>query len=1546
MQGFGLRTSTFSNFTRPFRFYHLTMPITKHAPLRSSRRKSAIYSLAILILASSAMLEAQQVRIEGAVDPNRAFSPIWPVFGDLTVGAGSDGRLDISGLGFVGVLDDLIVGEDANGFVQIGGRSTLAVGDEAIIGDGGSGRVEVGGNSTLFTTGRTTIGDFSGTGTVVVNGNAWWVGSRRTVISQGSVTLAENGQLLTPIVRIERGGTLNNDGGGLLAFTEVRVLGQSNFTGDQTIIGLGGGGNIALSNATLQLAGPRGSAFFGEISGTGGLSLVGGHAMILGGNNTYSGPTVIDRGFLELQGGNAIGDGSPVILNAGLIEMTDSETVGGLSGTGGRLVLDSGTFRVQGNGAPTQFDGTIAAFASTFVKAGSDSLTLTGRLARVNLVVESGTLTLSNGSNGLRSAQVNGGTLLVTNTTGSATGNTDIAVQAGGTLGGTGIISGGVTVADDGSISPGLSPGTLRVGSLTLNSGSQTLFELGAPGANHDLVQVDGTLTLNDTRFFLQPQPGFADGEYTLFEYGSLNGMDAVVLGEPGQTITSLNFGTGTDSTIRLTISNAPNTAPYWNGPNTTPQNVPFGTGGSGTWDFVTTNWTNAAGTLSGIFDRTTAFFGGTAGVVEVEGLQPIEGIRILTDGYQLVDQGGVAGGLTIASTSEFFADAGVRATVAIPIGGPGQVQKQGEGRLDFTRANTFTGGFELYEGTQGITDPNALGSGVVEFFGGTLATMTAGSIPNTFILQDEVTLALDSGTSFQFQGSGTVAPGSHTVTLGGENGTLTFGAGLNGSGDLTFVTTASAFEVKMQGSQTNNFAGLTVGNGVTVSLEKTAGIAAFGGPLMVEAGGTVLAQNAGQFPANAQLTIDGTLGFGTVSSVDIERLEGTGIVEAGPSDLAFTLREGQFDGILRDGNGAGRLQLIKEGSGTLQLNGANTYTGGTLLREGVIEGAFGQGLNGDFTISESGTLQVTQETDAIVDGRIEGNGTIEKEGPGRLDWQASGVFNGDLLLQDGALQLNSFFGGQIEVARGARLSGPGSIGGSLRVAGRLNPGSSPGLLEVQGNLNFLPTSLFIIEIAGPTEFDRVEVGGSASLNGTARVILLDDFRPEPGSEFTVLTARGGVDGEFDAVETPDEADFDLVIEPNEVSLIAGTSDNEIGLRYSTIPGLTPNQFFLAFALDQLRISQLGTDSDFDQNVRPILDALSADELRISLANLEPLQNTLFSQIAFDQSRAWMSQMNVRLDLARQGHRGFSATGMQILQMEQGGGQGSAWLAPVEENRWGVWVDASGVFGQSSNLGFLRQGDFTTGTFTLGADYALADNAFLGLYTGYVGSWSSLPGGARLNANGGRIGAYGSYGLGGFSINGLVGGLFNEYDWTRAILLPGLSRLGIADPSGTVFEAMGNIAYDWQWGGLNLGAFTQLEYTGLGVNAFEEIGAGSLGYAYDHQTAQSLRSLVGGSLSWPLALTEKVVVEPLVQVAWRHEFLDTARTIDSALQGGLGPGFVTTLPASGARDSLAVSAGASMRWNEQWEISCFYTGDYGGSEETIHAVNAGLRMTW
>jgi hypothetical protein len=99
-----------------------------------------------------------------------------------------------------------------------------------------------------------------------------------------------------------------------------------------------------------------------------------------------------------------------------------------------------------------------------------------------------------------------------------------------GTLGGTGSISGAVTVASGAHIAPGASIESLDVGALTLSAGSILDFELGAPGTS-DLLNVTLTdgLTIDGGTLNLFDGGGLAAGNYTLIDYaGSLMGSGVV----------------------------------------------------------------------------------------------------------------------------------------------------------------------------------------------------------------------------------------------------------------------------------------------------------------------------------------------------------------------------------------------------------------------------------------------------------------------------------------------------------------------------------------------------------------------------------------------------------------------------------------------------------------------------------------------------------------------------------------------------------------------------------------------------------------------------------------------------------------------------------------------------------------------------------------------------------------------------------------------------------------------------------------------------------
>ncbi|MEX0612224.1 MAG: autotransporter-associated beta strand repeat-containing protein, partial [Pirellulales bacterium] len=281
-----------------------------------------------------------------------------------------------------------------------------------------------------------------------------------------------------------------------------------------------GGGTIDTQGFNLTWAGPWAgsvtSAMLNKI-GSGTLRL-NSHATF--GPGTYAGNLNVNGGTLQLDGGTAMGDLAGVNLanTAGVsLNITGSvgETIGSLSGggaSGGNLSL-SATLTTGGNNNSTTFNGRVS---------GSSGLTKTG----------SGTFTLAplaGGNTYGGTTTVNAGTLLVNNTTGSGTGTGSVVVGMGATLGGTGRITGAVTVNSGAHIAPGASIESLDVGALTLAAGSILDFELdtllGADTSDLVNVTTSNGLTINGGMLNLTNAGGMTGGTYTLIDYaGSLNG--------------------------------------------------------------------------------------------------------------------------------------------------------------------------------------------------------------------------------------------------------------------------------------------------------------------------------------------------------------------------------------------------------------------------------------------------------------------------------------------------------------------------------------------------------------------------------------------------------------------------------------------------------------------------------------------------------------------------------------------------------------------------------------------------------------------------------------------------------------------------------------------------------------------------------------------------------------------------------------------------------------------------------------------------------------
>ncbi len=150
----------------------------------------------------------------------------------------------------------------------------------------------------------------------------------------------------------------------------------------------------------------------------------------------------------------------------------------------------------------------------------------------------------------------------------------------------------------------------------------------------------------------------------------------------------------------------------------------------------------------------------------------------------------------------------------------------------------------------------------------------------------------------------------------------------------------------------------------------------------------------------------------------------------------------------------------------------------------------------------------------------------------------------GNTLLKtgEGTVLINNVLnsgGGNVDVQSGT-VSGAGTIGGNLtNASGSIAPGMSPGKLTVGGDFQQQAAGTLQIEIGGMTQgeqYDVLAVNGSATVNGTLEVSLIEGFSPPGGQEFTVLTSAVLTD-EGLTLAGPSAEFFSLVVNGSDLVL-------------------------------------------------------------------------------------------------------------------------------------------------------------------------------------------------------------------------------------------------------------------------------------------------------------------------------------------------------------------------------------------------------------------------
>jgi len=161
-----------------------------------------------------------------------------------------------------------------------------------------------------------------------------------------------------------------------------------------------------------------------------------------------------------------------------------------------------------------------------------------------------------------------------------------------------------------------------------------------------------------------------------------------------------------------------------------------------------------------------------------------------------------------------------------------------------------------------------------------------------------------------------------------------------------------------------------------------------------------------------------------------VETLSGAGPINI--NDNTLQVKDGVYSGVI-----SGTGSLIKTNSETLTLIGTNSYSGGTTVSEGTLEGTT-DGLQGNI-INNGGVTFEQPETGisggGFYSGVMSGSGTLTKNGKGPVTFDNVNSYSGITIINDGLL----------------KLSGVGTISDDLIITGN-------GIFEIASGVKSIET--------------------------------------------------------------------------------------------------------------------------------------------------------------------------------------------------------------------------------------------------------------------------------------------------------------------------------------------------------------------------------------------------------------------------------------------------------------------------------------------------------
>jgi hypothetical protein len=534
--------------------------------------------------------------------------------------------------------------------------------------------------------------------------------------------------------------------------------------------------------------------------------------------------------------------------------------------------------------------------------------------------------------------------------------------------------------------------------------------------------------------------------------------------------------------------------------------------------------------------------------------------------------------------------------------------------------------------------------------------------------------------------------------------------------------------------------------------------------------------------------------------------------------------------------------------------------------------------------------------------------------------------------------------------------------GGTVVPGGDGTVGGATGTMTIQGTYTQNSSGKLLINFNN-TVSSLLSVTGSANLGGTLQIGERAGTQIDPGQNYTVLQANGGVNGRFNRLEdlrvpylnphatyssNAVQVSFsptifpgdDQVFDENGRELPSGKRGGYVNLSRPVFSSVNETFTRLTRQMGNLR-SHFAKPSNEKTSASSKQASVAKRDLPSHLVTYhddEPLSTfikedqTLLS-ILDDENVLEESKKSL---LAAAGQEGVTKEKRERLTES---------LGATQEMPWNFYVGPKAMAGDVKSEGQTQGYKLWSAGAFIGMDYAFSE---VGI--GLLAEYERMD--ARVGKKWGKFtidsihaDAYATYApsqLPELSFNGIVGGGYEWYDIHRNVNIANPLQFK-GTPHGAEFDAFfgteyafRNSNFSFMPDSLQIIPEVAVQYMYLHVNDYSEKGHQLFEMRFDKQNVKSLRTNLGFRVNYTWKTTD-IDFSPEAHFSWQREYLDKDRTFGVTPVEFPNFGFDVTVSKMGRNTALAgldllvtlygrhgLEAGYDFEYNSQYHTHFMY----------------------